>query len=137
MVLLPMAQRPKRPCRYPRCSRLTTSKHGYCPTHKKSTDKSYELTRETATQRGYTKRTWQNLRKIVLNNNPLCKDPFDTHRRYGETTPATEVDHIDGDRTNNAMENLQPLCKPCHSRKTAQEHGFGKDKVYSAPYSTR
>ena len=143
MVLLPMAQRPKRPCRYPRCSRLTTSKHGYCPTHKKSTDKSYELTRETATQRGYTKRTWQNLRKIVLNNNPLCADPHTTHKRYSETVPATEVHHIDGDRTNNFYEkghpdnNLQPLCKQCHSRLTAQDHGFGKGKVYTAPYSTR
>ena len=132
-----MATRPKRPCKFPGCPKLTTAKHGYCPTHKKSTDKSYELTRETATQRGYTKRVWQNLRKLILNAHPLCRDPFHNHKRYTESVAATEVDHIDGDRTNNAMENLQPLCKHCHSRKTALEHGFGKDKVYTAPYSSK
>ena len=132
-----MAKKPKKACRYKNCRRVTTSHTGYCPTHQKIINQSYEKTRETATQRGYTKRTWQNLRKIVLNNHPLCKDPYTIHKRYGETVPATEVDHIDGDRTNNAMENLQPLCKPCHSRKTALEHGFGNDKVYTAPYSSK
>lgn len=36
------------------------------------------------------------------------------------------VDHIDGDAFNNAPSNLQTLCVPCHSRKTASEDGgFG------------
>ena len=29
-----------------------------------------------------------------------------------------DVDHIDGDRTNNAIENLQTLCANCHRLKT-------------------
>jgi 5-methylcytosine-specific restriction protein A len=130
-----MARQPKRACSYPGCPNITTAKHGYCPRHKQATDKDYEKTRETATQRGYTKRAWQSLRTIVLNNNPLCKDPHTVHKRYGEIIPATEVDHIDGNRENNLMENLQPLCKQCHSRKTAAEHQWGKNKVYTAPYS--
>lgn len=39
---------------------------------------------------------------------------------------ATEVDHRDGNHGNNELGNLQSLCKPCHSSKTAREnHGFG------------
>jgi DNA helicase TIP49 (TBP-interacting protein) len=34
-------------------------------------------------------------------------------------TPATEVDHINEDATDDMPENLQGLCKRCHSRKTA------------------
>lgn len=36
------------------------------------------------------------------------------------------VDHIDGNAGNNALANLQTLCAPCHSAKTAREDGgFG------------
>ncbi len=138
-----MASRPKRPCRYPGCPKVTTAKHGYCLEHKQKVDKDYEKTRETATQRGYTKRNWQNLRKIVLNNQPLCADPHTVHKRYSETVAATEVHHIDGNRENSFYEpghpdsNLEGLCRSCHSRLTAQDHGFGKGKVYTASYSTR
>lgn len=34
-----------------------------------------------------------------------------------------EVHHRDGDRTNNELDNLIPLCRSCH----AQVHGFGLD----------
>lgn len=38
---------------------------------------------------------------------------------------ASEVDHIDGDSSNDAADgsNYQSLSKPCHSRKTAKEMG--------------
>jgi 5-methylcytosine-specific restriction protein A len=130
-----MTKRPKKPCGFRGCPKVTISKSGYCPEHRKAVVKDYEKTRETATQRGYTKRAWQNLRKMILNAHPLCRDPHRTHRRYGEAVAATEVHHIDGNRNNNIVENLEPLCKQCHSRLTAQEHGFGMGRVYTAPYS--
>ncbi|MDU1660498.1 MAG: HNH endonuclease signature motif containing protein [Stenotrophomonas maltophilia] len=35
---------------------------------------------------------------------------------------------MDGDDSNNADSNLQPLCRTCHSTKTARENGgFGRD----------
>jgi 5-methylcytosine-specific restriction protein A len=63
---------------------------------------------------------WRALRLVVLAEEPLCRECM----KKGVLTLATEVDHIipivDGggvlDRSN-----LQPLCKPCHSRKTMLE----------------
>lgn len=60
---------------------------------------------------------WRRLRRRVLDTEPLCR----LCARAGRITAANEVDHIDGDAYNNATDNLQPLCKPCHSAKTARE----------------
>ena len=137
-------QKPRKACKYPGCPKTTTAKHGYCPEHKKKTDQSYQKER-TVHKLYYTKR-WENLRKIVLNNQPFCADPYGHHQRYVEgRVLATEVDHIDGDPKNNFYQpghpqnNLQALCKACHSRKTAIEQGrWGTaDTVYTAPYSRR
>lgn len=61
---------------------------------------------------------WRHIRAVVLSMEPVCRLCWDE----GRTTPANEVDHIDGDPGNNAMENLQALCKPCHSAKTISEN---------------
>lgn len=40
-----------------------------------------------------------------------------------------QVDHVDGDHSNNDDSNLQTLCVVCHSKKTARENGgFGNRK---------
>lgn len=69
---------------------------------------------------------WLKLRRYVLAVEPLCR----TCRRMGRFTPATDVDHVDPHRGDPEkffdLANLQPLCKACHSRKTALEDGgFG------------
>lgn len=44
----------------------------------------------------------------------------------GLIVPATEVDHVDGDASNNDPSNHRSLCKGCHARKTVRENGgFG------------
>lgn len=81
----------------------------------------YDLRRGTVAQRGYGAR-WQRLSKAVLARDVICQ-------HNGCELPATEADHIipkpkGGQDT---MDNLQGLCKPCHSRKTASEDGgFGR-----------
>jgi 5-methylcytosine-specific restriction endonuclease McrA len=66
-----------------------------------------------------TSAAWLRLRASVLSGEPLCRDCA----KRGLTVPATDVDHISGDPGDNSMGNLQPLCHPCHSSKTASDHG--------------
>lgn len=60
---------------------------------------------------------WQRLRAMVLAERPLCAHCFER----GQIVPATDVDHADGDPSNNARSNLQSLCHACHSTKTMRE----------------
>lgn len=62
---------------------------------------------------------WQKLRATVLEGEPLCRHCA----ARGLTVPSTDADHVDGDPSNNALENLQGLCHECHSTKTAIDHG--------------
>jgi 5-methylcytosine-specific restriction endonuclease McrA len=58
---------------------------------------------------------WGRIRnRILVRDHYTCQ----TCDRFGN-----EVDHIDGDSSNNPDDgsNYQTLCKPCHSRKTAAE----------------
>lgn len=123
-----MPTKPKKPCNKAGCTAVTDQ--SYCPRHqleksKQRYNKQYERQRGTASQRGYDA-TWQRLRKMVLNANPLCR----SCQRDGMATPATEVDHIvpinrGGERLD--RKNLQALCKSCHSKKTVREDGgFGR-----------
>jgi 5-methylcytosine-specific restriction protein A len=76
--------------------------------------------RPSAAARGYGWQ-WGKLRKLVLVRQPLCQSP-------GCFNAATDVDHIipKAKGGTDALENLQALCKPCHSRKTARrDGGFG------------
>lgn len=69
-------------------------------------------TRASAARRGYGRR-WQRLRLVVLKRDPVC-------RACGRAA-STDVDHILPKRAGgpDTLENLQGLCGPCHSRKTA------------------
>lgn len=79
--------------------------------------------RGSAASRGYGA-TWRRVRLAVLRDEPLCR----FHLERGETVPADEVDHIDGDSRNNDRDNLRPLCKPCHSGRTARDQGFNRHR---------
>lgn len=94
------------PCLEPGCGELTTSKR--CPTHTRG-----RYTKAAGSL--YSSKRWRILRRRILAANPRCTSCG---------TLATEVDHVTairdgGDPWDPA--NLQPLCRPCHSRKTASE----------------
>ncbi len=67
--------------------------------------------------RGYGAR-WRKLRRLVLARDPICRAP-------GCNQASTEADHIKPRREggSDGLDNLQGLCKPCHSSKTAIEDG--------------
>lgn len=69
-----------------------------------------------------TGRAWQNIRKRVLSDNPLC-----VHCQLeGLITLANEVDHIKplSQGGTDDYSNLQGLCSHHHTIKTAKEQGY-------------
>lgn len=65
------------------------------------------------------KAAWQKLRSSVLAEKPLCRHCM----ARGYVVMASDVDHVNGDPSDNSAGNLQPLCHSCHSLKTAADRG--------------
>ena len=118
-VYISMPQRLKRPCSYPGCPALTNER--YCEAHRKQVAKRYDEQRGTRKERGYDE-AWLRLRRVVLSREPLCRECG----KQGKVVPATEVDHIVSMTRGGARldtDNLQPMCKSCHSKKTIKQDG--------------
>ena len=67
-----------------------------------------------------TSAAWRKLRRSVLASEPCCRMCI----AMGKTVVATDLDHYNNDPSDNRLENLQPLCHSCHSRKTQRDQGF-------------
>lgn len=84
----------------------------------------HDLARPSSSARGYGG-AWAKARSSFLASHNSCKS-------CGK--PATVVDHIKPHKGDSALfwskDNWQPLCTPCHNRKTAtQDGGFGRPSV--------
>lgn len=115
-----------KPCLRPGCPSVTVN--GYCESHqgaRKLQREQFDARRGSAASRGYG-RPWQALRARILLRDPICANPYALPNHL---VVSTEVDHKiprsrGGDESD---ENLQGLCHPCHSRKTATEDsGFAR-----------
>jgi 5-methylcytosine-specific restriction protein A len=65
----------------------------------------------------YNGRRWRTLRKIILNESPMCVECLKKNKFIG----ASVVDHILPINQGGAIysrSNLQSLCAPCHNRKS-------------------
>lgn len=111
-----MPYRPQKPCLHPGCAKLVGSNTMYCDEHKPL---HREYTR-SASSRGYGSR-WQKVSKAFIQDHPLCAECL----KQGRYTEATVVDHITPHRGDQRLfwseSNWQPLCKPCHDKKTGRE----------------
>jgi len=123
-----MPERPWQLCLHHGCRKLTQKRGGRCEVHRR------ELHRETnragdpermADKRFYAGLRWRKLRQLILEMRPLCAEC----KRAGVLRSATEVDHIvprleDPSRAYD-QDNLQGLCRSCHSAKTMRETNKG------------
>lgn len=109
----------KKPCACPSCPSLVASGEKYCDKHKSTSKIYYPQKKRINSERNRCEdsRRWRRLRLIYLRANPLCVDC----KAHNELVSATEVHHIiDVVRGgSDSEENLEALCKSCHSRKTA------------------
>ncbi len=116
-----MPNRPPHECNKPGCHRLTTER--FCAEHSRKDRQRVDARRGTATQRGYGA-NWRRLRNWYIKTHPLCA----TCEAKGRLVAATDVDHIvpRSKGGEDDEDNLQSLCRHCHSTKTASaDGGFG------------
>lgn len=112
-----MPRKPATPCRHPSCPELSQSR--YCPSHTKQADFEYRRwQRDPKINRRYNS-AWRKIRNAYITAHPLCEQC----EAAGRVTPAAEVHHVlplEHGGTHDE-DNLQALCKPCHSRQTARD----------------
>jgi 5-methylcytosine-specific restriction enzyme A len=112
-----MPYKPKRPCAYPGCNRLTGTGI-YCEEHTKQENKSYNrFQRDPESNKQYG-RAWKRVRDRYIKAHPLCEEC----KKNGRLTPVKEVHHVLplSRGGSNDFDNLQSLCKSCHSRITVE-----------------
>ncbi len=84
--------------------------------------------RQPASKRGYG-RDWRPLRDEVLAAEPLCR----RCRAAGRTAAAELVDHVIpveiAPQRRLDPKNLQPLCRPCHGEKTAEDRARYRQEI--------
>ena len=123
-----MPRKPAHPCKAPDCPGLTHTR--YCQTHvdlEQAEAKDYRSRRDPKINARYD-HAWRKIRNRFIAAHPLCVHCQD----HGRVTPATEVDHIIPLKHGgtHAENNLQALCKPCHSAKTARDGDRWRTQVY-------
>lgn len=118
-----MPSAPAKPCRTPLCAGRVPG-GGYCPECQRARDKAYSRKRQTDPEiagRFYRTAAWRRLRAWFLRQHPFCAM---CEADGCIITAASIVDHIEPIRQGGAAldaRNLQSLCGPCHSGKTAIE----------------
>jgi len=111
-----MPYAPLSPCPKTGCPRLCAPGKRRCTEHGGEEQREYDKARGNSAARGYGKK-WRKIRAMVLRRDPICKACGDAWSK--------EADHIVPKRKGgrDSLDNLQGLCKSCHSRKTAGESG--------------
>ncbi len=128
-----MPDLPMKPYRHPGCPALTREQ--YCSAHAAQAAAQYDRDRAGDDRQFYSRAQWRKVRRLKLRATPLCE-----HCPADRPTAAREVDHKIDRRVRPdlafAWDNLQSLCKSCHSRKTAREHLARRNRVATQQHAT-
>jgi hypothetical protein len=113
---------PPKPCSQPGCGALVHDGTGRCALHPKAS--GYNKIKLSRHQRGYGY-AWEKLRAIVLRRDGGLCVPC---KSVGVFKVGNSVDHIipKSQGGDDSLENLQTICKACHTVKTAFESAAGK-----------
>lgn len=119
-----------RPCPHPGCGVLVRDGSGRCANHPKAGSFA-DKKRGNRHERGYGN-DWTKLRNVIMRRDSyLCQVCL----AVGRVTPAHAVDHI-VPKANGGTDdpnNLQSICKPCHTTKTAVESAMTGGPAASEP----
>ena len=111
-----MPYSPKTPCRLSGCPKLTSRE--YCEKHRKIANNHYnKYQRDPECNKRYN-HYWRKIRKEFLNLHPICE----MCKHNGKITPTQEIHHcvsLSSGGTHD-FENLEALCKSCHSKISAE-----------------
>lgn len=123
-----MPRKPKHPCSYPNCPKLTDSR--FCEEHTKLMNHNYErYERSPQTKKRYG-RAWKRIRDKYVSQHPFCEMCY----KEGKIVMTEEVHHKKklSDGGTHDTENLIALCKSCHARIHAKQGDrWNKRREYS------
>jgi len=111
-----MPTKPKKPCGYPGCPKLTHAR--YCEEHTRVMNTQYNKYQRPYDSSERYGSEWRKIRNRYIKAHPLCEECLKTER----LTPAQEVHHVLPIKKGGTHDesNLMALCKSCHSRITAE-----------------
>jgi 5-methylcytosine-specific restriction protein A len=125
-----MPKKAPTPCRHPGCAQVV-DRSGYCDEHKRDAiGWRSDAQRGNRHERGYGSE-WTRIRVRILKRDcGLCQPCLHT----GAVTRASTVDHIVPKSENGTDDddNLQAICDPCHSAKTALEAARARRRAGSS-----
>ena len=107
-----MPHKPKKPCRYPGCPRLTEDL--YCEEHATLMRRQYDKYERSPDVHKKYGRSWSRIRDRYAKAHPLCERCLNE----GRVTLMEEVHHIlpvNRGGTNDPS-NLMSLCRSCHNK---------------------
>ena len=119
-----MPKKPKRPCSYPGCPKLTDGR--YCEEHQSVVNSNYEkYGRDPATKKRYG-RAWKRIRDKYVLEHPFCELCF----KRGIIVETEEVHHMKplAEGGTHDKSNLISLCKSCHSTIHAKRGDYWGDR---------
>ena len=106
-----MPRKPKHPCSYPGCPKLTDKR--FCKEHEKLSNSNYEKYGRDKSMKKRYGRAWKRIRDKYAAEHPFCELCF----QRGIIVPTEEIHHklpLSEGGTHDRS-NLIALCKSCHS----------------------